>query len=188
MSDGKNVRIGDLLTRAGVLRKHDLKEAIEISQDTGQMIGKVLIMSGFITKEDLQAAVEAQSLVRDGNLEFELGLLAIATCARERLLLHQALDQLGWHPQEARPTARLGELLLSSGIITVDQLNYALELVRDTVTPLGAVLIDSKIITREMLDDALSVQTNIREGRITKPDGVSKLTRWASTKSRGANQ
>jgi hypothetical protein len=188
MTDGKNVRIGDLLTRAGVLRKHDLKEAIEISQDTGQMIGKVLIMSGFITKEDLQASVEAQSLVRDGNLEFELALLAIATCARERLLLHQSLDQLGWHPQEAKPTARLGDLLLSSGIITVDELNYALDQVRETVTPLGAVLIASKVITREILDDALSVQGQIREGRITKPDGVSKLTRWVSSKARANNQ
>jgi hypothetical protein len=74
MTEAKPVRTGELLARAGVLRKQDLQEAIEISQDTGQMIGKVLIMSGFITKEDLQAAVEAQSLVRDGNLEFELAL------------------------------------------------------------------------------------------------------------------
>jgi hypothetical protein len=175
MAEAKPVRIGDLLTRAGVLRKQDLQEAIEISQDTGQMIGKVLIMSGFITKEDLQAAVEAQSLVRDGNLEFELALLAIATCSRERLLLDQALDQLGWHPEQSQPTARLGELLLAAEVVTSEQLDVALEQVRESITPLGAVLIQSLVIDRQILDFALDVQADIRAGKITKLDGVSRL-------------
>lgn len=175
MAEAKPVRIGELLTRAGVLRKQDLQEAIEISQDTGQMIGKVLIMSGFITKEDLQAAVEAQSLVRDGNLEFELALLAIATCSREKLLLDQALDQLGWHPQQAHPSARLGELLLAAEVITSEQLDKALEQVRESITPLGAVLIQAVVINREILDFALIVQADIRAGKITKQDGIARL-------------
>lgn len=175
MAEVKPVRIGELLTRAGVLRKQDLQEAIEISQDTGQMIGKVLVMSGFITKEDLQAAVEAQALVRDGNLEFELALLAIATCSREKLLLDQALDQLGWHPQQGLPSARLGELLLASEVISIEQLDGALEQVRESIVPLGAVLIQSAVIDREILDFALCVQADIRAGKITKLDGVSSL-------------
>lgn len=176
MAEAKPVRIGELLTRAGVLRKQDLQEAIEISQDTGQMIGKVLIMSGFITKEDLQAAVEAQALVRDGNLEFELALLAIATCSREKLLLDQALDQLGWHPSQGSPSARLGELLLASEVVSIEQLYGALEQVRESIIPLGAVLIQLSIIDRETLDFALSVQADIRAGKITKLDGVSRLS------------
>ena len=175
MAEAKPVRIGELLTRAGVLRKQDLQEAIEISQDTGQMIGKVLIMSGFITKEDLQAAVEAQSLVRDGNLEFELALLAIATGSRERLLLDQALDQLGWHPQQSHPSARLGELLLAAEVINTEQLDKALEQVRESITPLGAVLIQAVAITRDILDFALAVQADIRAGKITKQDGIARL-------------
>ncbi|CAN5512692.1 hypothetical protein BH11CYA1_BH11CYA1_27320 [soil metagenome] len=181
MVEAKPVRIGELLTRAGVLRKQDLQEAIEISQDTGQMIGKVLIMSGFITKEDLQAAVEAQSLVRDGNLEFELALLAIATCSRERLELVQALDQLGWHPLENHPSARLGELLLAAEVITIEQLDAALEQVHESIIPLGAVLIQSLVIDRSVLDFTLEVQSEIRAGKITKLDGVERLQSHAKT-------
>lgn len=183
MVEAKPVRIGELLTRAGVLRKQDLQEAIEISQDTGQMIGKVLIMSGFITKEDLQAAVEAQSLVRDGNLEFELALLAVATCSRERLLLDQALDQLGWHAQENLPSARLGELLLAAEVISIEQLDAALEQVRESITPLGAALIQAAVIDRSILDYALAAQTDIRAGKITKLDGVARLRSLTKTHS-----
>lgn len=183
MTEHKTVRIGELLTRAGVLRKQDLDEAIAIAQDTGQMIGKVLIMSGFITKENLQAAVEAQALVRDGHLEFELALVAIATCAREKLTMDAALDQLGWHPVESRPSARLGELLLSSGIITVEQLDRALEEVHESIVPLGAVLVKAGAITREILDEALKAQVQVREGGLLKSDAVARLSRYARAHS-----
>jgi len=179
MSEQKTVRIGELLTRAGVLRKQDLGEAILIAQETGQMIGKVLIMSGYITKDNLQAAVEAQALVRDNLLEFELALLAISTCARENLSMDAALDQLGWHPIESKPSARLGELLLASGVITIEHLDKALEEVRESITPLGAVLIKDGVITREILDEALKAQVQVREGSLLKSDAVTRLSRFA---------
>jgi hypothetical protein len=156
----------------------DLQEAISIAQDTGQMIGKVLIMSGFITKEDLAAAVEAQSMVRDGMLEAELAILGLSTCSREHILLEQALDQLGWHPQN-KPTAKLGELLIASGNITIEHLTKALDEMRESVRPLGSLLVEWDVISRDILQDALAIQCEIRDGKISKPDGVTKLSRHA---------
>ncbi|MBU6454513.1 MAG: hypothetical protein KGS72_22280 [Cyanobacteria bacterium REEB67] len=182
MADTKNPKVGELLTRAGVLRKQDLQEAISIAQDTGQMIGKVLIMSGFITKEDLAAAVEAQSLIRDDVLEPELAILGLSTCSREQILLEQALDQLGWHPQN-KPTAKLGELLIASGNISIEHLSKALDEMRESVRPLGSLLVEWHVISRDILQDALNVQTDIRDGKISKPDGVQRLARHATTHS-----
>lgn len=183
MAEIRNIRIGDLLTRAGVLRKQDLDEACLIAQETGQMIGKVLIMSEYITKEDLQAAVEIQALIRDGHLELELGLVALSTVFRRRITVDQALDQLGWHPQVNMPSCRLGELLVASGVITVDEMNRALDEVRESIIPLGAVLIAMGAITDKVLKDALEVQDSVRSGRLMKPDGVSKLMRYAKAQA-----
>lgn len=181
----ENVRVGELLTRAGILREQDLNEAIQIASDTGQMIGKVLIMSGYITKEDLQNAVEAQSLVRDCQLELSFAILTIATCAREKLTFTQALDQLGWHPHEGKPTARLGELLLASNIITSEQLDRGLEEMRENIVPLGGVLVKQGAISRTLLADALGIQENIRAGKLTKTDGINTLSNLAKIRSRG---
>lgn len=175
----KTIRVGDLLTRAGVLRKQDLNEACLIAEDTGQMIGKVLIMSGFITKEDLQAAVEAQALVRDGHLELELAFMALSAASRSKITLDQALDQLGWQPQATMPSARLGELLLSSGIISIEELTLALKEVHDSITPLGGVLINMGLIDNNILREALQVQTEVRTGKRTKPDGINALSKYA---------
>lgn len=180
----KTIRVGDLLTRAGVLRKQDLNEACLIAEDTGQMIGKVLIMSGFITKEDLQAAVEAQALVRDGHLELELAFMALSAASRSKITLDQALDQLGWQPQATMPSARLGELLLSSGIISIEELTLALKEVHDSITPLGGVLINMGLIDNNILREALQVQTDVRTGKRTKPDGINALSKYARQKQR----
>jgi len=176
MAESKNPKVGELLTRAGVLRKQDLQEAISIAQDTGQMIGKVLIMSGFITKEDLAAAVEGQSMIRDGLLEPELAILGLSTASREHILLEQALDQLGWHPQN-KPTAKLGELLIASGNISIEHLTRALDEMRESVRPLGSLLVEWGLISRDILQEALNIQTDIRDGKMSKHDGVLKLAR-----------
>lgn len=39
--EAKPVRLGELLTAAGVLRREDLNEAVQIATDTGQLIGKL---------------------------------------------------------------------------------------------------------------------------------------------------
>jgi len=179
MSEVKPVRVGEMLTRAGILRKLDLDEACAIAEETGQMIGKVLIMSGFITKEDLQAAVEAQALVRDGHLELELSFVALSAASRNHITLDQALDQLGWHPQLTMPSARLGELLLASGAVSPEQLSRALDEVRETINPLGGVLISMGVIDEQLLKQALDVQTEIRSGKVTKPDGIHRLSSMA---------
>ncbi len=57
------VRLGDLLTGAGLLQASDLREAMLISKQQGLPVGRVLIMSGYLTEQHLQAAVQAQSLL-----------------------------------------------------------------------------------------------------------------------------
>lgn len=56
---------------------------------------------------------------------------------------------------------RLGDLLLSVGLITDEQLNQALQRQKTTKQRLGQELIDEKIITEQQLIDALRVQLGI---------------------------
>lgn len=76
--------------------------------------------------------------------------------------------------------ARLGELLLASGAVSPDQLSRALDEVRETINPLGGVLISMGVIDEQLLKQALDVQTEIRAGKVTKPDdGINRLSSMA---------
>ena len=56
---------------------------------------------------------------------------------------------------------RLGDLLVSSGMIDGEQLNKALELQRGSNKRLGELLIDEKLITEVQLTECLSAQLNV---------------------------
>ncbi len=170
--ESKPVRLGDLLTQAGVLRKEDLKEAVQIASDTGQLIGKVLVMSGYLSKHALQVAVNAQSLIRDNVVNAELAIMAISVASKQEIEFEEALTQLGWERKKEVVTAKLGELLLGAGVIGPTELENALKVAELSGQPLGSILIKSKVIDESVLLFALDQQAAIREGHTSREDAI----------------
>lgn len=52
--------LGLLLVRAGVIRRQDLYQALEIQRETGRFIGSVLLALGSVTPEELRTALSKQ--------------------------------------------------------------------------------------------------------------------------------
>ena len=55
-----HIRLGELLTTAGVLNEEQLKEALEIQKKTKDRLGDILIENRFITGEELIHALQMQ--------------------------------------------------------------------------------------------------------------------------------
>jgi hypothetical protein len=170
--ESKPVRLGELLTAAGVLRREDLNEAVQIANDTGQLIGKVLVMSGYLSKHALQVAVTAQSLIRDSVVTAELALVGIKVACNQEVSFEEAMEQLGWVRKPETVTAKLGELLLSAGVIGSTELNNALRTAEVTGQPLGSVLLKLKVIDDAVLLFALDQQAAVRDGVVSREDAI----------------
>lgn len=170
--ESKPVRLGELLTAAGVLRREDLNEAVQIATDTGQLIGKVLVMSGYLSKHALQVALNAQSLVRDKVVTADLALVAIAVASNQEIAFEEALEQLGWVRKKEVITAKLGELLSAAGVIEPEELKKALKASEDTGQPLGSILLKSKAIDDAVLLFALDQQAAVRDGIVSREDAI----------------
>src|SRR5271156_3118825 len=84
-SEISGVRLGDLLTGAGLLKPADLREAMLIAKQQGLPVGRVLIMSAYLTEHQLQAAVRAQSMLKDGLIDQEMVLKALTLVGAEDL-------------------------------------------------------------------------------------------------------
>jgi hypothetical protein len=172
---GGSIRIGDLLIRAGILDPTGFDEAIQIATQIGLPFGRVLIMSNFVDEDTLKAALQIQSMINDKLLDLESGVTALTLVKREKLKLDDALQQIGYKRQGNRPTNKLGELLVASGIINSDQLNQSLTRSYETGLPMGRILIQLGILSQSMLASALNTQVLIRDGKITKEQGISSL-------------
>jgi len=85
------------------------------------------------------------------------------------------LKKLGWSQPSRRVTAKLGELLLASELISQVQLNDALTTSQETGLPLGRVLVIKNVLSDELLSSALTAQILIRDGKVSKDHAVQGL-------------
>jgi len=174
-SEAGGVRLGDLLTQAGLLRPEELREAMQISKHQSLPVGRVLIMSGFLSDGQLRAAVQAQSLLKDGVINLETVLQALAIVGKEEMALEEAFRRLGLEVQQSQPTNKLGELLVEAEMVTKEALDQALAQSTQSGLPLGRILILTGAIVEPLLSFALNAQVLVRDHKITREQALQGL-------------
>ena len=65
--------------------------------------------------------------------------------------------------QEVTMSQHVGQILMESGMLSIDDLNDALEAQKSTGQKLGEILIDMGLVTQEELEMALSFQNEEEE-------------------------
>ncbi len=159
-------QLGDLLLSANFITSQHLTQALGQCKKTGLPLGRILVLSGVLTEALLTTAVNAQILVRDKKLEKGQAVEALKHAFRRQEPLETTLKEKGFYDLPNRSCPRLGELLTGSGIINDTELVNALEISLTSRKPIGETLIESKIITRQILESTLKIQRMIAEGRI----------------------
>ncbi len=68
-----SVRLGELLTKAGLISQDQLKEALRVQKETGGKLGETLIKLAFVSEEDITECLSQQFGVPSINLQhFEI--------------------------------------------------------------------------------------------------------------------
>lgn len=168
------VRIGDVLTRAGILSDDQLDDRLEIARTIGQPLGQTLVQLGDLSKYQLRCVVTVQSLVGDGLLDQTKAVEAVKLVCREGESLEQAFTQLGFVSDTAW-SARLGQLLLDARALSRKRLARGLVWSAKHCCPLGHALIQLSLLNPGVLSHALSLQKDIRTGRKTRDEAVNEL-------------
>jgi len=171
----EQIRLGDLLTRAGLLRAEDLREGMLIAKQQSLPVGRVLIMAEFISEPNLQAAVQAQSMLKDGVIDIDTALSALQISARGNLSLDEALNQCGWKDKSGSATNKLGGVLTEAGLISKEQLEQGLNQCQMSGLPLGRVLVAMGFMTESLLAAALNAQILIRDSKIQRELAIQGL-------------
>src|SRR5579862_4779302 len=117
----KLVRIGELLTTAGILTQEQLREGLRRAAETDLPLGKILVWSGYVTDEILRSAVHVQCLLNDKAIPLEG---AVAWLAKEA----------GKNPDSEKrvlqgheaTSNRLGDLLLAASMVSEPDIDDAL--------------------------------------------------------------
>jgi hypothetical protein len=125
--------IGQILIDGGFIERGDLELALEVQKHSNELLGQVLVNMGVVDKADLEAALSIQdhlSTIDD----------AVRSAAGIRKML--------------------GSLLLMTGRITSEQLDFALEEQKITGERLGNILVRMGLLTENQVNSVLRFQQN----------------------------
>jgi hypothetical protein len=152
-----NRLIGALFVERGLVSQSQLVVALELQQETGQQLGQILVERFGVERTEL-AKVVAEHWARMGEAKEDA-----STRASE-----------SWR--------QLGDILVSRGFVTREQLLQALERQRLTGERLGEALVGQGVISKFELAGSLAEQASLAEAPAEtegEPAPVLHLTRRA---------
>ncbi len=167
-------KLGDLLVGAELISRKQVEDAMHTSQHLGLPLGRILVLKNFLSASVVQAALTMQSLVRDGQVEREDGIVILQSAKDADFNLDASMLAAGYKLPE-RPNIRLGELLVLAGVVSETDLITALEYALSVDMLIGQALMQSGFINEAVLDAALGLQEMVRSENMTADEAAEAL-------------
>ncbi|HEY9733341.1 MAG TPA: hypothetical protein V6C89_15590 [Drouetiella sp.] len=165
--DQESNRLGELLLAAEILPATQLDTAMRTSKATGLPLGRLLVSLGILSDEILATALNAQILIRAGRVSREQAINGLRSSYKRMAPFELTLSDQGFYRGPYRPTIRLGELLVSAGLISEDDVLASLEASLKQEKSVGKILVENKFVTVKLLNLALSLQEMVSNETVT---------------------
>lgn len=168
-----DIRLGDLITRAGIVPQAELKSVMDRARDNNEHLGQILIKEGHLAPSGLRALIAAQAAVRDASCDVFMAVRAVKTCIKTNCTFESAV-------KAAKVTTnKLGELLVEAGILSQEKLDSSIAASNESGLPLGRVLLTRREISESVLEAALELQVRVRDGMTKRSKAVEILSMLA---------
>jgi predicted phosphoribosyltransferase len=143
----QNARLGQILLRIGAVDPTSLQAALDEQTKTGQLLGEILMAHGACTPEAVDWALSQQ------NLERRVGQVLL----NRKLATPQQIEH-GFEVLATQPDRLLSEIMVELGYLTAEQLHMTLRFHLQELR-LGQILVKQGVLSEEQLSFALSHQT-----------------------------
>jgi hypothetical protein len=143
----QNARLGQILLRIGAVDPAALQAALDEQTKTGQLLGEILMAHGACTAEAVDWALSQQ------NLERRVGQVLL----NRKLATPEQIEH-GFEVLAAQPDRLLSEIMVELGYLTAEQLHMTLRFHLQELR-LGQILVKQGVLSEEQLSFALSHQT-----------------------------
>jgi len=181
----KGARLGELLVAAGQMEEDDVDTFLKVSNQSLLPLGRVLILLDRMNEPGLDAALKLQRQIRLGHMAAEEGAIQL----RETLLLtpNSYGDTFETKNDGVKPATKgmesmkLGELLVAAGLISEKEVDIALDIATANNKMIGEVLTEHSWIEEDVLNQALTMQNEARNKRMSYHDVVERLRSQVTT-------
>ena len=170
------VKLGILLSEAGLLSPVNLQSSIEHAARSGKPIGRVLVETNRITEFDLENALLAQSMIQEGLLERKDACEALKYAKDNNLPFAQvtkwiALDQTSI----TRHEAIIIDLLLKSKLVSERTIEEAQRISIEREITIANALLKMRAVSFTILNVVVECLQLVNDQRISKTQALSLM-------------
>jgi hypothetical protein len=171
------IRMGELLTSAGILTEGDKISAIEIGLVTMVPVGQVLVQNGMITERILDDTLKLQEMVSNGQITGAQASEVLRTAHTRGVPAQVVLGERSSKEDEISRANVVADLLSQVGMLTPEQLAKAEGVGRQLNVTRGEVLLSTGVIDKRLMQATLQAQTLLEDG-ILKLDHVKAILHY----------
>lgn len=159
-----NIRVGDLLTSAGLVTEGDKISAIEMGLVNQQPVGQVLVQAGMITDTILEESLKLQEMVAKGNLSGVQAAEILRQANTRNISVEKILAERSTKDDEISRANSVINILQQAGALTAQDMAKADGVSRQLNVSLGEVLLSTGIIDKKLLQAAVQAQGFVDDG------------------------
>ncbi len=171
--DAKTTRVGELFEMAGLIGLDEMSECLEIELFKKKPFGQILVERGIVNRDQLESAETLQGSVAKGTLRPYQAAEALRRVLKEDKDVYASIAEYQLL-HKADTNTRLGDLLVEAEVCKREELEQAMAKT-DSAVKIGKLLLDSKLLTEDVLYKTLRVQTLLRFGYVPRHRAVELL-------------
>jgi hypothetical protein len=170
----ETIRVGDLLTSAGLVTEGDKTSAIELGLVKGVPVGQVLVESGTISEPVLDQSLTLQRMVAAGEISGAQAADILKQACSRQVLIQVILEERSSQKTAVAQANNVIPILQKTGILTSSEMQKAETVSSQLGVTLGEVLLTSGTIGNNLLQSAVQAQDMLADG-ILKLDQLTKV-------------
>ncbi|MDZ4835503.1 MAG: hypothetical protein SGJ27_17145 [Candidatus Melainabacteria bacterium] len=174
--DERYVKVGDLLTKAGLLSESDKVSAIEKGLVENIPVGQVFVQLGLISPSVLEETLKLQRLVGEGQITSLQAAEVLRQANARGVPVDVITNERSYKTQEVEALNRLLILVRKAELIGPTELQRAEIISRDLKMTLGEVILSKDMIPQKLIEATGQAKKLMDDGIVTEKHAIKILS------------
>lgn len=177
----ESVKLGDLLTQAGLVTEGDKISAIEIGLNENQKIGEVLVQTGMIAPGVVDESLRLQEMVSSGEISGLQAADILRQANSRKVSIDVVIGERHSRKEDIEKVNAVLELLLQSGALAGDNFNRAQSLGRQLNVSIAEIILTKEMVEKRLIAAAHQGQSLVKDGIINSAQCILAMKMCVKT-------
>jgi hypothetical protein len=173
--EDKTVKVGDLLTKAGLVSESDKVSAIEKGLVENIPVGQVFVQMGMVSPTVLDETLKLQRQVNEGTLSILQAAEILRQANIRGVPVDVVMNEKSNKTQEADNLNRMMALIKKAELVGATEMQRAEVLARDLKMSLGEIIISKDLMPTKLIEATQQAKKLIDDGIVSEAHGIKVL-------------